>query len=239
MSEPKNFLTRWSRRKLDSVGQQDAVAQGENTPPQSPRPETENLPAATESVAAAAQFDPATLPPIESIGADTDLLPFLQAGVPPALTRAALRRAWTADPAIRDFIGLSENAWDFNAPNGVPGFGTLATEEIRRLASRFFAENSDSLGPAKDSHSDPDCALSAEIPSEREESKLDRRHESDDAVPGPLRNSQLEKEENRDKNNDVISAAAMRQDVAVRHDGDKNDSDATAPRYRHGGALPK
>ena len=29
------------------------------------------------------------------------------------------------DPVIRDFIGLSENSWDFNAPDGIPGFGSL------------------------------------------------------------------------------------------------------------------
>ena len=26
-----------------------------------------------------------------------------------------------ADPAVRNFVGLSEYAWDFNAPTGVPG----------------------------------------------------------------------------------------------------------------------
>jgi hypothetical protein len=46
---------------------------------------------------------------------------------------AALRRAWSADPAIRDFIGLSENSWDFNAPDGVPGFGSPITDDTGRL----------------------------------------------------------------------------------------------------------
>jgi hypothetical protein len=31
-------------------------------------------------------------------------------------------RAVLADPAVRQFVGLSENAFDFNAPEGVPGF---------------------------------------------------------------------------------------------------------------------
>jgi hypothetical protein len=39
----------------------------------------------------------------------------LSAGVPADLTRVALRRAWSVDATIRDFIGLSENSWDFNA----------------------------------------------------------------------------------------------------------------------------
>ena len=50
----------------------------------------------------------------ESIVAESDVRAFLAPGVPPELTRAALRRTWSADPKIRDFIGLSENSWDFN-----------------------------------------------------------------------------------------------------------------------------
>ena len=70
-------------------------------------------------------FNALSLPPIESIGAESDIRPFLQPGVPQELTRAALRRAWVTDPAIRDFIGLSENSWDFNSPDGASRFGSL------------------------------------------------------------------------------------------------------------------
>jgi hypothetical protein len=67
-----------------------------------------------------ARRDPQSLPPIETIGAGSDIRPFLATGVRANLTRAALRRAWSADPAIRDFIGLSESSWDFNALGGYP-----------------------------------------------------------------------------------------------------------------------
>ena len=73
------------------------------------------------------------LPAIKAIGADSDITRFLSHGVPATLVRAALRQAWSADPAIRDFIGPSENAWDFTAPAGVPGFGSLAAEDAQRL----------------------------------------------------------------------------------------------------------
>ena len=77
-------------------------------------------------------FDLTKLPPIESITAESDIRAFLAPGVPLELTRAALRRAWAADPKIRDFIGLSENAWDFNAPGAIHGFGPLEmTDELR------------------------------------------------------------------------------------------------------------
>jgi hypothetical protein len=50
-------------------------------------------------------------------------------------SRYWLRRAWLADPAIRDFIGLSENSCDFNAPDGVPGFGSLITDDAGLLGT--------------------------------------------------------------------------------------------------------
>jgi hypothetical protein len=79
--------------------------------------------------AAVERFDLASLPSIEAIAADTDVRGFLQSGVPAELTRAALRRAWTSDPAIRDFVGIAENQWDFNDPNAIPGFCSLLVTE--------------------------------------------------------------------------------------------------------------
>jgi hypothetical protein len=73
-------------------------------------------------------LDVANLPPIESIGSGSDIRPFLAAGVPADLTRAALRRAWSSDPAFRDFVGLSENSGDFNEPDAVPVVGLLTRD---------------------------------------------------------------------------------------------------------------
>ena len=110
MSERENLLLRWARLK-------QAVKAAE---------EIDGASAGSEAMAVPeAPFDPASLPSIESIAADTDIIAFLRAGVPAELTRAALRRAWTSDPAIRDFIGIAENQWDFNDPNAMPGFGPL------------------------------------------------------------------------------------------------------------------
>jgi hypothetical protein len=89
------------------------------------------------------------LPPIESITATTDVRPFLAPGVPPELTRAALRRAWVADPQIRDFIGIAENQWDFNDPNGVPGFGPLGPlDDVAKLVARVVDGMDESAGMA-------------------------------------------------------------------------------------------
>ena len=78
--------------------------------------------------ATASKFDPVCVLPIESIDARTDITAFLQAGLPAELRRAALRRAWTTDPAIRDFKGLQESDWDFADPNAIAGFGNLGPE---------------------------------------------------------------------------------------------------------------
>lgn len=102
MSDTETFLSRWLRLKRESEAA---------------------LPA-TEAPSPAA-FDPARLPPIETIVADSDIQQFLREGVPAELTRAALRSAWTADPAIRDFVGIAENQWNFNERAGIPGFGPL------------------------------------------------------------------------------------------------------------------
>jgi len=117
MTGPVNFIRRWARlkRASDSAHEIETVsAKAEVTTTQ---PEAEAAPDQP--------FDPASLPSLEQIAADTDIGAFLQSGVPAELTRAALRRAWASDPAIRDFIGIAENQWDFNDPDGIPGFGPL------------------------------------------------------------------------------------------------------------------
>jgi hypothetical protein len=125
MSEPENFLARWSRRKQQSA---EAKAQPEDEAPEVAAPESPNE---------EPELDLSSLPSIDSIAADTDIRVFLQPGVPMELKRAALRRTWSADPAIRDFVGLAENQWDFTAPEGVPGFGPLrATDDVRRLVAQ-------------------------------------------------------------------------------------------------------
>jgi Protein of unknown function (DUF3306) len=164
MSE--SFLSRWSRRKRENTSpsaepDSDAPRRSEDTAERaaatSPRlrgevgsrsdpgegasppaehveraPHPNPLPASGER-----EFDPATLPPIASIDAGTDVSAFLRPGVPADLARAALRRAWATDPAIRDFVGLAENAWDFNKPGGVPGFEPLrAIDDVQRLLTQ-------------------------------------------------------------------------------------------------------
>ena len=87
-------------------------------------------------------FDITQLPSLESITSETDIRLFLQKGVPADLTRAALRRAWSADPAIRDFIEIAENQYDFATGSDLPGFGPLdaSADEIRKMVANVFGD---------------------------------------------------------------------------------------------------
>ena len=74
---------------------------------------------------------------LDSINAQSNVSAFLKPGVPAELTRLALHTAWMSDPAIRDFVGIAENQWDFNAEGAIAGFGSLSAEEYaRHLAAR-------------------------------------------------------------------------------------------------------
>jgi hypothetical protein len=133
MSDEEGFLKRWSRRKRDT----DAARREEEPAPAQDATSAE--PTGEQAKAAEPEFDLSTLPSLDEIGPGTKVDVFLQKGVPLDVSRAALRRAWVSDPAIRDYIGLSENSWDFNATEGVPGFGPLEmTDDLKRMVAEMF-----------------------------------------------------------------------------------------------------
>jgi len=136
MSQSESLLSRWSRRKAQSREQAAVSAAGRSSSAAAAKPDgQETTPTALDKAnePAHTDFDPASLPMIESITAGADIRPFLQSGVPAELTRAALRRAWATDPAIRDFIGIAENQWDFNDPTAMPGFGLLTAADAAAI----------------------------------------------------------------------------------------------------------
>jgi len=144
MSNPEDFLSRWSRRKRET-------AEGANESKQSggePRAKSGDAPMSQNAAANGPAFNPPALPSIESITAETDIRNFLAPSVPPALTRAALRRVWTADLKIRDFVGLADYDWDFNAPGSMAGFGPLEPtdpllRQVADLIGRGAADGND------------------------------------------------------------------------------------------------
>jgi hypothetical protein len=60
-------------------------------------------------------------------GAKTAAVAFERTAIPPPGISGERRdfKALWRDPAIRNYVGLSDYSWDFNAPGGVPGFGPL------------------------------------------------------------------------------------------------------------------
>jgi hypothetical protein len=231
MSEREDFLARWSRRKRQAADEVEDAPSAAEPDASEQRIECEKSldneklpePESTEPL-----FDPATLPSIESISAETDIRAFLAPGVPAELTRAALRRAWTADPTIRDFVGLADYAWDFHAPGAMAGFGPLEmTDELRReilgmltrgqhadevgssasVASEKTSQSPEQLGPA---------AISGENESPRETdmNKAGEPHDRHDA------------------------RSARQGNAAVQYQSTQQQPQASVQR-RHGSALPK
>ena len=125
MTEDKGFLERWSTRKRAA---RDAEAL--------PEPVADPVAELVAAEAAEPEIDPADLPPLERIATGADIQAFLQKGVPKALRQAALRRLWSADPAIREFREVADYDWDFNAP----GYGALLpTDDPRAVVEKLFS----------------------------------------------------------------------------------------------------
>jgi hypothetical protein len=213
----ESFLTRWSRRKREAdQPAPEAAAPGSEPAAPAPTQETSGASSAQPETSA---VDLKSLPPIESIAADTDIRAFLAPGIPAQLTRAALRRVWSADPAIRDFVGLSENAWDFNDPASVPGFGpTVAPEDVKRLLAEIMG----------DADPPPSAAAATESDSLQKPDNDTRSH--------------VQLEETGD-----VAPAAAEPAVAAMDDHEPQDcaaqdepaqEQATPIVRRHGGALP-
>ena len=143
MKRPEPFLARWSRLKHKQTDAAEAPA----ADPSPASPERAGAPVpgqpgpAAEPPCGDDPVDLAALPSIDSITAGSDIRAFLRSGVPAELSKAALRRAWTSDPAIRDFIGIAENQWDFPRPGAIPGFGPLeAREEVAGLLRQALGQ---------------------------------------------------------------------------------------------------
>jgi hypothetical protein len=140
MTAPENPLARWSRLKRQTISSGSAGADLGD-------PESRSVDLATTEPEAELDKDPEDLPSIDAITVETDIRAFLKSRVPAELTRAALRRAWASDPAIRDFIGIAENQWDFNDPTSIPGFGPLqGNDDISALLRQAFGQTAEFAG---------------------------------------------------------------------------------------------
>lgn len=143
MSDAENFINRWSRRKREAADEATQSKKADPTQTINPPDEEPELSSRISAEPSAEEFDVSSLPSIDSIGAGTDITVFMQPGVPSALRHAALRRAWAADPAIRNFVGLNENYWnDVAGAAAAPGFGDLDPGvDVKRMVSELFGNS--------------------------------------------------------------------------------------------------
>ncbi|WP_163264489.1 DUF3306 domain-containing protein [Chelativorans alearense] len=222
-----NPFARWSRRKLaareagsptaDEAGQVDNAVGEEDAErgdlqPAPPEPDTD--------------VPPEPLPRIEDLTAESDLSAFLRQGVPAALKNTALRKMWTLDPVIRDYIGPAEYAWDFNKPGSMAGFGPLeAGKSVVNFLSK--AGSSDPQDTAAEPQPPPGVPTAS---SDENVAALPDR-QAEPAEPAQPANP-LEPPQSGFSQSDMDEAATADEPTSA-------EPTRTSALPRHGGALPR
>ena len=207
------FLGRWSRLKRRAREEPPADA----APASVAGPE----PAVPEPVVPEEE-----LPPLDTLGPDSDYTVFLRKGVPAALRAAALRQAWASDPAIAGHRPLVDYDWDCNAP----GYGRLLpTDDPGKMVADLFRHltkprpGEETAGqpaepaPGTAAADGPDDSVV--VP------RMPPRHEAF-AIPG------------QKVADPVPEAAAATPEPAAEPLPERNDPPPPRPRRRHGGAMP-
>jgi len=236
----EDFLKRWSRRKRDAAeAEQVERPVPEGTAHDSAAPAANDrsiVPVEAVKPVEPLEFDLKDLPPIDSITAATDIRPFLAPGVPVDIACAALRRAWSADRRIRDFVGLADYDWDYHAVGGAAGFGPLEmTEELRQVLARIVGEIADASTAAL-----PAERSGTEVPEESQVSSA-KAKASRTALPqspdGGSRDRPCQTAAAADLGSPHTAFAVVQHDevAVVQHD----EVPRTPPRRGHGRALPK
>jgi hypothetical protein len=263
MSELENFLSRWLRRKREGRENDTShLSPSPRLPSGNLRDERPNsnlssqagegldqrhtrapLPTRGEGEVVAhppptstdPAFDPASLPPVQSITAETDIRGFLRTGVPPELTRAALRRAFASDPAIRNFVGLADYDWDFNAAGSIAGFGPLQmTDDVAKMVAQVLepdrTEPRNPLDPAPAIPKAEEAADKADTIAAHSAAKEMHSHATDRDQPvnemGTLAHA------------DELTHREQ-EHVAVQYTSIRPENRDVLVRRQHGGALPK
>jgi hypothetical protein len=257
MTDREKFLERWSRRKRAAA---DAAspprAQHVQQPPADESPPAQSTAPAQRGTAepqrplpAAPEFDLTKLPSLDSITSATDVRAFLMPGVPQHLTRAALRRAWAADPAIRDFVGLQDYDWDFVTPGAIPGFADLpADHDVREMLSQVLREKGEPSAKAERADDIPARARTDILPPEMQHPE-NAGEESIFQLPGgdvaagegdgtgqPVTTNWPHEVEPKLIPNSIVQCENI---AASQHSVAEDEPEKSMPPRKHGGALPK
>lgn len=164
-SEPESLIARWSRRKrcaLDSAGEAaepaGSVPAGPSREPAGPPPAGEHAPQVLRD---------SDMPPLDSLGPESDYSGFLSPGVSEELRRLALRRLFRS-PVFNVTDGLDDYDDDFTS------------FEVLREAFHAKRERASASDPAAPEHSEPETVEPAEA--ERAESTREPSAEGSEAV---------------------------------------------------------
>jgi hypothetical protein len=219
------FLSRWSRQKQLQAQKPERKAAPVETPAEPER-----------------EIDLSKLTKVEDLTAESDITQFLQKGVPEALQKLALRKMWSLDPAIRDFVEVAENQWDFNMPGGIHGLYQDITEGTD--VSVWMAQATQSvLGdeakkttdvadlPTTDANLTDDKAAAAQ--------NVAMQQNQEDVAEGALI-AAAGSADPKPAAGGQIGSVKQRTEVAEKSDAPptKRPAETLAVRRRHGGALP-
>ncbi|MFE1599847.1 DUF3306 domain-containing protein [Methylobacterium sp. ID0610] len=238
MSE--DFLSRWARRKRAVRAAEEAeratAAEDQTASAVAASPGTEAAAGVPDPLSdpgpperPEAEDPQVDLPPLESLTPESDLAPFLRVGVPAVLRNAALRRMWSLDPAIRDFVSEArEYAYDWNSPGGVPGLGPLLpSDDVQAMLRRIVdGPPQEALTPADGlPRLDEDEAASPAAPATAERAMAEAAAPPAETMPTVQPAS--------DAPSQQPDARSPARDPAPRSEA------ASRPRVRrHGGAMP-
>jgi hypothetical protein len=234
-----NVFARWSRRK------QAARHSGTEEPEKDrPAPDPAAAPRDSDPVEdqpAAAEPQPAEpaepLPRIEDLTAQSDLSAFMREGVPKLLTSAALRKMWSLDPAIRDHIGPSEYAWDFNKPGSMPGFGPLDVKEtVVDFLSTVGRGTQTDVTEAPAAPDAPEAQPPRQLPAVSIEREADVSPDNPADIPSPDESSESAQSPASRR---FASSAQVETATESGQASGPAESSGAAARRRHGGALPR
>jgi hypothetical protein len=132
-ADAEGFFSAWSRRKRAARLEEARAATEPDLDPDAVAAEASE--AQEPEADAVDETYIAQLPSLEEITGDTDLGPFMKRGVPRSMRNAAMRKVWLANTLIRNHDDPAvDYAWDWNAPEGVPGaHGTISQESISKM----------------------------------------------------------------------------------------------------------
>jgi hypothetical protein len=147
------------------------------------------------------------------------------------------------DPAIRDFVGLQENDWDFTNPAAVPGFSEMpAGYDVKKVIAEIFGEAKPSVEPLDVPESpQPRPARPQEVAAGPESTTptmaaLPTNEPETASVTPSVRLSTPAEETDEPANSKFVQRNT---NTAAQQDEPEQPATSAPRRRQHGGALPQ